>query len=84
MDRGIADSEEVVHQVVVGLEFVLQVFLLFGMNFGQTFYVTNEGQLLSDILEDQQDEQTLQETSENVWGVVRCLARAKQCQEIRY
>ena len=33
---------------------------------GQTFYVTDEGQLLSDIPEDQQDEQTVQETSENV------------------
>ena len=30
------------------------------------FYVTNEGQLLSDILEDQQDGQTVQETSENL------------------
>ena len=33
---------------------------------GQTFYVTDEGQILSDIPEDQQDEQTVQETSENV------------------
>ena len=33
---------------------------------GQTFYVTDEGQLLSDIPKDQQDEQTVQETSENV------------------
>ena len=37
VDRGIVDSEEVVHQVVVGLEFVLQVFLLFGMNLARRF-----------------------------------------------
>ena len=33
---------------------------------GQKFYITYEGQLLSDIPEDQEDEQTVQETSENV------------------
>ena len=32
VDQGTVDSEEVVRQAVVGLEFVLQVFLLFGMN----------------------------------------------------
>ena len=31
--------------------------------YGQTLYVTDEGQLLSDILEDQQNEQTVQEGS---------------------
>ena len=33
--------------------------------FCQTFYVTDEGQLLSDIPEDQQNEETVQEGSEN-------------------
>ena len=37
VDRGIVDSEEVVRQLVVGLEFVLQVFLLFGMNLARRF-----------------------------------------------
>ena len=33
---------------------------------GQTFYVIDEGQLLSDIPKGQQDEQTVQECFENV------------------
>ena len=37
VDQGIVDSEEVVRQLVVGLEFVLQVFLLFGMNLARRF-----------------------------------------------
>ena len=37
MDRGTVDSEEVVRQLVVGLEFVLQVFLLFGLNLAKRF-----------------------------------------------
>ena len=37
MDQGIVDSEEVVCQVVVGLEFVLQVFRLFGTNLATQF-----------------------------------------------
>ena len=36
-DRGTVDSEKVVRQLVVGLEFVLQVFLLFGMNLARCF-----------------------------------------------
>ena len=51
---------------------------------GQTFYVTDEGQLLSDILDDKKNEQTVQEGSENVRGVVSRPTRAGQCQEIRY
>ena len=37
VDRGMVDSEEVVRQLVVGLEFVLQVFLLFGSNLARRF-----------------------------------------------
>ena len=37
MDRGIVDSEEVVQQLVVDLEFVLKVFRLFGMNLARCF-----------------------------------------------
>ena len=37
VDRGIVDSEEVVRQLVVGLEFVLLIFLLFGMNLAKRF-----------------------------------------------
>ena len=37
VDRGIVDSKEVVRQLEVGLEFVLQVFLLFQMNLARRF-----------------------------------------------
>ena len=37
VDRGIVDSEEVVRQLVVDLEFVLQVCRLFGMNLARRF-----------------------------------------------
>ena len=36
-DQGVVDSEEVVHQEVVGLEFVLQVFQLVEMNLSRLF-----------------------------------------------